>query len=158
MRGGTQNRCGETLGESVPFSLSGRYEFAQGCTGGKVVPPSSSACGRHLPQGEGWGSFFEGIRSTRHFVTLTPPISICRHRVFPNHRLFPVDIPYPLCYNKTESEYQFQCSRAGWALGENRESGANPERYRHCKRGGRSMGRKPVIGFSEKTLFRAVDA
>lgn len=36
----------------------------------------------------------------------------------------------------TESEYQFQCSRAGWAWGENRESGENPERYRHCKRGG----------------------
>lgn len=33
----------------------------------------------------------------------------------------------------TESEYQFQCSRAGWAWGENRESGENPERYRHCK-------------------------
>ena len=85
-------------------------------------------------------------------------LSIINCQFLPPKCLFPVDIPYPLCYNKAESEYQFQCSRAGWALGENRESGATPERYRHCKRGGRSMGRKPVIGFSEKTLFRAVDA
>ena len=46
----------------------------------------------------------------------------------------------------TESEYQFQCSRAGWAWGENRESGETPERYRHCERGGPGRRRKPAIG------------
>ncbi len=29
---------------------------------------------------------------------------------------------------------------------ENRESGANPERYRHCMRGGRAQGASPAIG------------
>ena len=36
-----------------------------------------------LPQGEGWGSFFEGIRSTGHSITSTTPNlthpSICNH-------------------------------------------------------------------------------
>ena len=33
-----------------------------------------------------------------------------------------------------ESEYQLSAPGAGWVSGENRESGENPERYRHCKR------------------------
>ena len=46
-------------------------------------------------------------------------------------------------------------SNVGQILGENRESGANPERYRHCKRGGGCTGRKPVIGeFPEKAVRR----
>ena len=40
---------------------------------------------------------------------------------------------------------------------ENRESGAIPERYRHCKRGGGRTGRKPVIGiFPEKAVRQLV--
>lgn len=40
---------------------------------------------------------------------------------------------------------------------ENRESGATPERYRHCKRGGGRTRRKPVIGiFPEKAVRQPV--
>lgn len=40
-------------------------------------------------------------------------------------------------------------TRKGWA--ENRESGANPERYRHCKRGGRVQDEsQPLDHGSEK--------
>ena len=36
---------------------------------------------------------------------------------------------------------------------ENRESGVNPERYRHCERGGIVLRRKSVIGdYPEKTV------
>ena len=46
---------------------------------------------------------------------------------------------------------------AVWVSKENRESGATPERYRHCKRGGGRTRRKPVIGiFPEKAVRRLV--
>ena len=43
------------------------------------------------------------------------------------------------------------------ALWENRESCANHERYRHCKRGGVRIWRKPVIGeIPEKAMRKPV--
>ncbi len=46
-----------------------------------------------------------------------------------------VDIPYVLRIIYYIKYYIFECLRF---LQENRESGENPERYRRCKRGGRS--------------------
>ena len=48
----------------------------------------------------------------------------------------------------TKVNNSFSAPGAEWALGENRESGENPERYRHCKHGGLSQLRKRVIGFA----------
>ena len=48
----------------------------------------------------------------------------------------------------------FSAANAGWAGAENRESGVNPERYRHCKRGGTPQGEsRSLEGFSEKTVW-----
>ena len=48
----------------------------------------------------------------------------------------------------------FSAANAGWAGAENRESGVNPERYRHCKRGGAPHGEsRSLEGLSEKTVW-----
>ena len=48
----------------------------------------------------------------------------------------------------------FSAANAGWAGAENRESGVNPERYRHCKRGGTPQGEsRSLEGLSEKTVW-----
>ena len=52
----------------------------------------------------------------------------------------------------------FSASRAVRVRGENRESGANPERYRHCQRGGARRRRKPVIGLIREDAAGIADA
>ena len=48
----------------------------------------------------------------------------------------------------------FSAACAGWAGAENRESGASPERYRHCKRGGTPHGEsRSLEALSEKTVW-----
>ncbi len=39
-------------------------------------------------------------------------------------------------------------------LGENRESGANPERYRHCMRGGTARGESRSLGWAPEKAVR----
>lgn len=71
--------------------------------------------------------------------------------------LFRIFIDFPACvwYSYQESKYQLSALGVGWASGENRESGVNPERYRHCERGGGRTWRKPVIGsVPEKAVRR----
>nr|DAH97707.1 MAG TPA: hypothetical protein [Caudoviricetes sp.] len=62
MRGGTQNRCGETLGEYVNALASTNLPGSSNPV--SLYRPSSAACGRHLPQGEGWEKApFQGSQS-----------------------------------------------------------------------------------------------
>lgn len=56
-----------------------------------------------------------------------------------------------------ESEYHFSAPAAVWAMGENRESGENPERYRHCECGA-EPGAKAGHWETEKAAGEGADA
>ena len=55
-----------------------------------------------------------------------------------------VDKVFPHCYNQII--IHFECRRACSGLAENRKSGANPERYRHCMCTGPTRGESQPLG------------
>ena len=69
-----------------------------------------------------------------------------------------IDKPVFRVYNTRNFIYCSSATCFALRLAENSESGQNPERYRHCMRGGTARDESPPLGlFPEKAVRKAYD-